>query len=177
MTEMRRRTSTLILMGISVAIAQPSSAPADEWQNLFVNAIEPEEAGASSDPSVVRARAVRVHFDLLALLAPRQGDKLRLNLFDDVSFVAIFERSKVRSPGSYTWFGRLADEEYGSLILVVEQGVMAGSIRAPGKGVFQVGFLGAGVHVIREIDESKLPPCGVGSEHLVQAGGARPRTV
>ncbi|MCZ6816654.1 MAG: M12 family metallo-peptidase, partial [Planctomycetota bacterium] len=172
MTEMRRRTNTFILLGISVGIAQPSSALADDLQNLFVKASEREEAGASTEPSVVRTRAVRVNFDLLTPLAPRQGDKLRLNLFDDVSFVAIFERSKVRSPGSYTWFGHLADEKYSSLILVVEQGVMAGSIRVPGKGVFQVGYLGSGVHVIREIDESKLPPCGVGDPEGMGPQGA-----
>ena len=114
-------------IGISVAIAQPSSPLANELQNLFAPAMEREETRASTDPTIVRARAVRVNFDLFAPLVPRRGDKLRLNLFDDTSFVAIFERSRVRSPGSYTWFGRLAGEEYSSFILVVERGVAAAS--------------------------------------------------
>lgn len=161
MTVMPRRTHTFILMGISVAIAQPSSALADELQNLFVNANEREEALASTEPSIVRARAVRVNFDLIAPPPSRRRGELRLNLFDDRSFVAVFERSEVRSPRSYTWYGRLANEEYSSFILVVEQGVMAANIRVSEKGVYQIGFLGNGVHVIREIDESRFPPCGV----------------
>jgi hypothetical protein len=150
-------------MGISVAIVQPSSALPDGLQNLFVNAMEREGARASTEPSVVRTRAVRVSVDLIAPPPSRRPDRLRFNLFDDLSFLAVFERSEVRSPSSYTWFGRLAHEEYSSFILVVEQGVVAGSIRVPGKGVYQIGSLGAGVHVIREIDESRLPPCEVKS--------------
>ena len=82
-------------MGISVAIAQPSSTPADELEDLFGNAMELEEARASTEPSVVRTRAVRVNVDLIAPPASRRGAKLRLNLFDDVSLVAIFDRSEV----------------------------------------------------------------------------------
>ena len=177
MFPVRRRMNTFILLGISVAITQPSSAVADKLQNLFINAMDREEAPASTQPSAVRTRPVRVNFDLFALPALRPGDKLGFNLFDDTSLVAIFERLEVRSPSSYTWFGRLAHEEYSSFVLVMEQGVMAASIRAPGKGLFQIGFLGAGVHVIREIDESKLHPCGAGSGHVVQAGRERARTV
>ena len=150
-------------MGISLAIAQASSPLTGEPQALFIDSKGPEEARASTDPTIVRTRPVRVNVDLFVPLVARRGDKLRLNLFDDISFVAVFERCEVRSPSSYTWFGRLANEEYSSFILVVEQGVMAANIRVPGKGVYQIGFLGAGVHVIREIDESKIPPCGVGN--------------
>jgi len=152
-----------LAMGISLTVAQPSRPLVDELKNLFVNAMEREEPRASTEPSVVRTRAVQVNVNLLAASPSHRRDKLRLNLFDDVSLVAIFERYEVRSSNSYTWFGRLANKEYSSFIFVVEQGVMVGTIRVPGKGVYEISFPGAGVHVIQEIDESKFPPCGVGS--------------
>ncbi|MFQ5495368.1 MAG: hypothetical protein ACE5EX_08300, partial [Phycisphaerae bacterium] len=102
-------------------------------------------------------------FDLSDPSAKLQIGTWRFNLFDDVSLVAVIERSEVRSPGDYTWFGHLAHEERSSFILVVKRGVMAANIRVPGKGVYQVGFLGDGVHVVREVDATGPPSCGTSS--------------
>ncbi len=67
MRVMRRRMKTCILLGISVAISQPSnaqtvSALTDELQNLFVNANEPSIRPLFYDepPAVIGKWLVRV---------------------------------------------------------------------------------------------------------------------
>lgn len=139
--------------------------------NLFVPARGLVDYRIAMNPLITRSRPVWVNLDLLQRLV--SGDSLRFDLFEDTAFLAVFERLEVRSPESYTWTGRLAGEESGRFTLAVEEGVVAGTIRVPGKATYSVRLLGAGVHVICEVDEKKLPPCAGGviprSEQAVQA--------
>ncbi len=59
----------------------------------------------TSDPSVTRSRTVHVDFGLLGAVNPQ--DELTFNLFDNASFVGVFEKRVSRRSDSYTWFGRV----------------------------------------------------------------------
>ena len=153
----------------SAAASEPSGPPLRE--ELFVDAKGWVDVRASTDPSVIRARPVILEVDAFSPSARRRGDELRLDLFDDVSFVAVLDRLEVRSWNSYTWFGRLVGEELGTLVVVVNQGVVAASIRTAGRGTYRVEWLGDGVHVVHEIEESQFPSCGGGGGLAESAGG------
>jgi hypothetical protein len=162
----RRFLSGVVLLTLTAAPAIGQDAPGgSSAQSLFVDALEWEDPGVEMDPTVTRGRPVTIDVIGLASLMRQPGDTLELDLFDDASFVGVLERVETRSPDSYTLMGRLAEEEHSSFTLAVKSGVVVANIRVPTKqAYYQIRYLGLGVHVIREIDQSEFPACGVGPE-------------
>lgn len=60
--------------------------------------------------------------------APIQESPIVLDLFPDVSFTVIKDRVEVRSTNRYTWYGHIEGVAHSQVILVVEDGSMAGDI-------------------------------------------------
>ena len=89
---------------------------------------------------------------------PPPPQKLLLNLFDDVVFTGIVQHVEPTSAGHALW-GGLEGVELGSMTIVVNGSVVAGTVRTP-QAVYTIRTLGDGVHVIRQIDESTMLPLG-----------------
>jgi hypothetical protein len=116
-----------------------------------------QKEGEKQDPTIIRSRLVKIDFkQICGEGQPEGAESLLLNLFDDVSLIAIKDRLERRSEGRYTWFGEIAGVQIGQAILVVEEGVMAGNITVNGQ-LYQVRSVGEGIHIIREIDQSAFP--------------------
>ena len=156
-----------LLAGVAIGDANGQS-------RLFAHPGESEGSDGLADPTVIRGQLVEIDLDLLAGIQPHQGHTLVFNLFDNVSWVAVFERVERRSSDRYTWYGHLPGVTNGTFTLVVEHGVVVANIRAPHQGSYQVRYLAGSGHVVREIDEGKFAPCGTGANHAVgpPAGGA-----
>ncbi len=127
----------------------------------------PAETSGDADPApgvtVLRSRLVRV--DLSALAAARADAQpgatppaLTLNLFGDVVFSVVVERTAPTASG-YTLQGRLDGVELGTMTLVVNGEVVAGAVRTP-QATYRIRSAGDGLHAIRQIDPSTLPPGG-----------------
>ena len=115
------------------------------------------------DPAVVRSRYVNINFDLLVEGKDVSSDSkeadsssIVLNLFTDVSFTAINERVERRSSNSYTWYGWIVESDVGQVVLVVENGHMAGNITI-GEQMHQIRSVSNSMHAIYEIDQSAYP--------------------
>ena len=83
---------------------------------------------------------------------------LVLNLFDNVVFTGIVEHVEPTASGHALW-GRLDGVELGTMTLVVNGSVVVGTVRTP-EAVYSIRTAGDGKYVIRQIDESTLPPLG-----------------
>jgi peptidyl-Asp metalloendopeptidase len=116
------------------------------------------QAGTTKlDPTVVRTRYVKINFDQLkGSLFPDGAGSVLLNLYGDLSYRATKGRLEKRSASRYTWFGRVDGAVLSEVILVVEDGVMAGNIMVNGE-FYQVRAVGEGIHAVRKIDQSKFP--------------------
>ena len=123
----------------------------------------------SSGVETLASRLVEIDFGHLARVTePPDGPKTRtvgkpatpqtlvLNLFDDVVFTGIVEHVEPTSSGHVLW-GRLDGVELGTMTLVVNGSVVAGTVRTP-DAVYTIRTAGDGAYVIRQIDESSLPP-------------------
>ena len=107
--------------------------------------------------------------------APSTPRRLVLNLFDDVVFTGLVEHMEPTASGHAMW-GRLEGVELGSMTLVVNGGVVAGTVRTPG-AVYTIRTAGDGAYVIRQVDESSLPPPGEPLEETSSPGpGLAPRS-
>lgn len=117
----------------------------------------------AGDPTVLRARIVDVNFPLLAQsIGQKEGPSgagalVLLNLFHDTCYPAVLEHATGEPPTKFTWMGRVKGVPGSQVTLVVEDAVMAASITVPGR-VFQVRYLGNGVHAVVEIDQGAFPP-------------------
>ncbi len=143
------------LLGVSAVHAQR--------RPLFLDtavAGEPDGSGQA----VVRSRFVRVSFRNIVEWAQDRGRGsaspafLDLNLFPDRSLRAWIERADSHRDHT-VYFGRLEGTDEGDVVLVVQNGVVAGSIRGGGK-LFQIRFAGGDVHEVQEIDPGLLAPDG-----------------
>ena len=125
---------------------------------------------ASSDVAVV-ARAAGVSAEAPRSVGPTYGELLRLNLFDDTAFTGVVERIEPTFTGGYAVSGRLVGVEWGTLTLVVNGDVVAGTIRTL-ETTYRVRPSANGLHIVSEVDLSRLPP--LGEPVLVEPKGRRP---
>ena len=125
----------------------------------------------SSDVETLASRLVGIDFGQLANAIespvgpkdpvtgiPQTPHKLVLNLFADVVLTGIVEHVEPTASGHALW-GGLEGVELGTMTLVVNGSVVVGTVRTP-DAVYTIGTAAAGAYVVRQIDESSLPPLG-----------------
>ena len=107
---------------------------------------------------LARLERVRASAERGALLAPRLDDRpeLRLNLFEDAVFSTVVERVTPTASG-YAVSGRLDGVPLGTLTLVANGAVVAGTVRSP-TATYAIRSSGDGVYTIREMDLTHLAP-------------------
>ena len=91
------------------------------------------------------------------------GGSLTLNLFEDATFAATVERVATHANG-HSLAGRLDGIEHGHFNLAVHGNVTVGIVRAGQVGTYHLRYLGDETHVVRQIDPTAFPPCGVTPE-------------
>ena len=84
---------------------------------------------------------------------------LTLNLFDDASFTGLVQSVAPTFSGGYSLSGPLAGVGMGTMTLVVNGDVVAGSVRTP-EATYRIRSAGAGLHAVSQVDPSSLPPLG-----------------
>ncbi|MDE0102982.1 MAG: hypothetical protein OXN89_11430 [Bryobacterales bacterium] len=88
---------------------------------------------------------------------PSRSGVLGLNLFEDASFTGLVERVAPTFSGGYSLSGRLSGVDGGTMTLVVNGSVVAGTVRTP-QDVYRIRPAAGGLHVVSQIDRSRLPP-------------------
>ena len=112
-------------------------------------------SGGLADRATLRRREVSVDIQRLARLPAGGSTALRLNLFDDVVLTGIIERWTPTYSGGFALSGRLVGVPGGSVTLVVNGSVVAGTVRLPG-ATYRIRPAGAGRHAIMQVDPSQL---------------------
>ena len=151
----------------STPAALPDLSGRDEGEGLFF------EIGGEPPPSpgveTLASRFVGINFGQLdpsltsasrslstearGVLSPRT---VTLNLFDDAAFTGRIEHVEPTASG-YAFWGGLDRVELGTMTMVVNGDIVVGTVRTP-DAVYTIRTAESGSYVIREIDESTLPP-------------------
>ncbi|MXZ70432.1 MAG: hypothetical protein F4Z04_02805 [Acidobacteria bacterium] len=125
--------------------------------------LEPRGARAAArhDPATLRWRDVAIDIGRFtgtpAAMWPSGSPTLTLNLFDDVTLTGIVERRTTTFSGGYALSGHLAGVESGTMTLVVNGNVVAGTVRTPTVN-YRIRPAGVGRHAVIQVDPSRLPP-------------------
>lgn len=114
-----------------------------------------------SSPAARRLRRVEVEWDRVfpggqGPSAARAADRLTLDLFPDVCVTAVRESATDLGGGRVQWEGRIQGATRGTVTLVVDVPVMVGTIRID-REVYQIRYLGEGVHAVVDVDPSRFP--------------------
>ena len=149
------------------AVAQPGA-----W---FMEAAPPgalagPDLSAVSDSITLRRRLVAIDFGQLtppadtAATVPAGAEAapsgaLTLNLFDDLSFTGLVQRVALTFSGGYLSVGPLAGVEMGTMTLLLNGEVVAGTVRTP-EGTYRIRPAGARIHSVSKIHPSRPPPLG-----------------
>ena len=131
-TTVRRRVVTIDLGRLRRAQVSAAESP------------RPEARSKSLAPLLPRRAA-----------APVSDATLRLNLFEDVVFTGIVERTAPTFSGGYSISGRLVDDSLGTLTLVVNGETVAGTVRTLG-GTYRIRSAGGGLYAISEVEQRPL---------------------
>ncbi len=141
----------------------------------------------STDVETLAGRLVGIDFGQIAEITnppidpkdsvtgtPTTPHTLVLNLFEDVVFTGIVEHVEPTASGHALW-GSLEGVELGTMTLVVNGKIVVGTVRTP-DAVYSIRTAGDGTYVIRQIDESSLPPLDEPLEIPPSSTGVRPKT-
>jgi hypothetical protein len=158
---------TIILtfdLGFGTILEQAEAA---ETRGLFISLSDSRIAldKQATDPIIFRSRFVTINWDMIhypdgtAQNQTARVNRIVLNLFEDVTLNTVLDQWEDRSTASFNWIGHIEGVPQSQVILVVEDGVMVGNIRVA-DSYFQIRYVGAGLHVVHQIDESRFPPDG-----------------
>lgn len=121
---------------------------------LFDAASRTPPASRLGGPEVVRARALQVRRDLLTAALTHAGARTRLVLFDGETVDVDLVRVQDDPYNGFAWIGRPVGRP-GHVVIVVEDGVVAGSI-VVGRRTYQLRTLPRGGDVLRQVDAGLL---------------------
>ena len=149
-----RRASTACVCVMCFSLL--SSAANADIEGLFSDAGNAVSLEVPDSPEVAPQLRRLVRMDLGQLETARKEvlagrpAALALNLFDEVSFPVIVERSAPTSSG-YSLSGRLEGVPFGTMALVVNDGVVMGKVRTL-DAVYTIRSIGPGTYVIERTD-------------------------
>ena len=148
-------------LGVSLLVGPSCAAPAACAGGIFTDSVRSGAVDPVLRPAVRRQRRVEIDFARVwpagdGPSAARSAERFTLNLFSDVCVIARRERATELGGGAVQWEGRLAGALQGVATLVIDGAVMVGTVRI-GREVYEIRYLGEGVHVIAAVDPSKFP--------------------
>jgi hypothetical protein len=154
----------VVLVLLPLILPGVFAAQRDREIELFVESLNSQGgAAATGDRRLLRTRFVDVNLDLLALQVEREPGRpvevqnIRLNLFDDTSFIAVPDRIDTTGTDSFTWTGHLQGVEPSAVSLVVRGGILAGNLTVPGAS-YEVRYEQSGGYSVNQIDPAAFPP-------------------
>jgi hypothetical protein len=148
------------IMGVATAVT--ACAPSRACSGgIFTDTHRPGSAEARVSRASRRVR--RVEIDVGRILpdrerpaAARTADRLTLNLFPDVCLTADRERATDLAAGQVQWEGRVPGASPGTVTLIVDGTLVIGTVRVD-REVYEIRYLGDGVHAVVDVDTTALP--------------------
>ena len=134
--------------------SRPPPAAGAPSGGLFTAISTPKHRVAESDPKALRRREVAVDIRHLAQAPADRPTALPLNLFDDVMLTGVIAKRTPTYSGGYALTGPLFGIPGGTVALVVNGEVVAGTVRLPG-ATYRIRPAGAGRHTIVQVDPSQ----------------------
>jgi hypothetical protein len=148
----------VVVSGLSPA--EGAAAPSRALFGAPPAAAGARAALAPAGRAVVRQRAVSARLDLLIHAdgspALGAGERVDLNLFEDVSVSMRVREVTRHGPRGHAWRGTVEGDDLASATLVVYDGALVGQVVTP-HAVYSIGYAPDGTQVVQVTDPSALP--------------------
>lgn len=146
---------TILLVAAGLAFASPFGVDAQAAGAPLFRASRAALATPPHTIGLVRSRAVAVDVPQLGGPARAAASALTLNLFDDVTLVAVLQRTESTASGGTAWIGQIVGEPTSLVSFVSDGGVVNGLVLGGGKQ-YRVEPVG-GTPTVLEIDQGAYP--------------------
>lgn len=155
------RTLALSLLALAVLWATLANAQTQRQPQGRPLLLTPtDRAGsveAKPDPTVIRSQNVTVN---IQLLRSKDNGRLSIPLIDGTRLVLIRDRQEQVPKNGLVWYGKVAEQPQSVVILSLIGESLIGNITTQARKIYQVRYIGNGVHSLREIDQSRFPQEG-----------------
>lgn len=122
-------------------------------------------AAKTDDPTVIRSKNIIVDMRHL-----RNTDRRRISLPLFGRRRLVLNRSSLeQQKNGLIWKGAIENQRGSSATFVIVGEAVTGNILTTGRNMYQVRYLGNGVHSLQEIDRTKFPPEGNSTEPPAEA--------
>ncbi len=116
---------------------------------------------------ITRQRNCGVDINILQEASKGIVNSLQFNLFPDTILNGDITQIIIRTENTYTLIGNIVGSHSGGFIISVNEDVMVGNLCTLAGETYQILFTPSNFHIIKAIDNSRLPECGTGSEDYV----------
>lgn len=147
----------LILVVVFVMFLSLSVANAQPLTPLLKPTTRTGTTKSQPDSTVIRSQNVIV--DIKQLLG-QNNRSLTVLLFDEKTLRLVRDRQEQTPKKGIVWYGKIADEPGSTVIFSAVKDVLIGNITTQDGKIYQIRYVGGGIHSLREIDQSKFPPEG-----------------
>ena len=153
-----------------VLLAAPLAAQSGSHPALFSDTWLAPEPGVGVDEVSIRTRLVEIDLDLLRDTYARTGNTgvIELNLFDDLSLTAEFDRLESAYGGGLIWHGRISGDPESEVIFSLVDEFSHASVRWSDR-LYRVAPAGNGLHWVHLVNESLFKGCGVDASHAIHS--------
>ncbi len=128
--------------------------PAQTGSNLFERTTRQGSIKPSQKTTVIRAQNILVNLDFFRLNTTKE---LTVDLFGQ-KFSVLLERETPTAEGKgFVWYGRIQGQLASYVMLSRVGNTLAGSLYTQNNHNYQIRYLGNGIHVLYEIDQTKFP--------------------
>ena len=113
---------------------------------MFALGTPPPAYGYTDATSTIRFRFVTIDFSQFSIPS---SPTLLLNLYDDATFLAIYDSSVILNSQRFIWRGNLKNVPHGKVTLAINGSSLAGTVNMPG-ALYRISDTGQGVHLIEQ---------------------------
>jgi hypothetical protein len=160
-------TAVLVLvLGVLLSAGAESQTASEGGPLLFTPTSRMGTIKPVEDPTIIRSRNVVVD---LRLLRGRENRILIVELFDGQRLKLVRDREETPSKKAFVWYGHVYCHPDSIAVFAVVGEAVVGNIHTTAGRVYELRYLGEGVHSFREIDPRAYPPCALRIEPRVEA--------
>ena len=150
------------VLSLLLAVAMPALG-----QRIFAEPTDRDgTVPVDKAPTVVRAMNVLIDTGQLAA----KSRTLRMFIFDNKTLDLELDRTEPIPGRGLVWYGKVSKEPRSSAVLTLVGETVSGNIDTEAGKVYQIRYVGGGVHSFREIDRTKFPDEGTPLRGSIKPG-------
>ena len=129
---------------------------------LFVFIANSNQENKTKNTTILKSRSIEKDFfnEFITsegnLVEMSQGTNITFNLFPNLTYTGIVDRTEKNSLQSYSWIGKIKNVDYSSFYVVYSDGVFIAHFASP-QGIYEISRKEGNKYEVIKIEQPNLP--------------------